>query len=415
MSAAPASMRRLAPLLGALAMFGAFSIDTVFPAFPQIGAQFGAGRVAMQQTISAYLVAYAAMSLWHGALSDAFGRRRVILVGITVFALASAGCALSTSLPMLVGFRVLQGLSAGVGLIVGRAVIRDLFDGAEAQRLMSQVSMIFGIAPAVAPVIGGWLIGWHRWPAIFWFLMLFGGALLLAVARWLPETHPAVKRHPLRARRLWQTYSTIIGDAQFRRLALASAFNFCALFLLIASAPALVLDHFRLGEQGFGWFFIPMISGMMAGAFASGRFAGRMDGRRQVRMGFGLGVAGALALLAYALSVDHLELPYGVVPVMVMAFGIALVSPITTLMGLDLFPAMRGAAASVQAFVALAMNAFIAGVVSPMLSDSAPLLASGSLLLAMLGWLAWRLALRRADRVPPPPQDGENYEPLDEL
>lgn len=408
-------MRRLAPLLGALAMFGAFSIDTVFPAFPQIGEQFGAGRVAMQQTISAYLAAYAAMSLWHGALSDAFGRRRVILAGITAFALASAGCALSTSLPMLVGFRVLQGLSAGVGLIVGRAVIRDLFDGAEAQRLMSQVSMIFGIAPAVAPVIGGWLIGWQRWPAIFWFLMLFGCVLLLAVARWLPETHPVERRHSLHPRRLWQTYAAIAGDAQFRRLALASAFNFCALFLLIASAPALVLDHFRLGEQGFGWFFIPMISGMMAGAFASGRFAGRMDGRRQVRIGFGLNAAGGLALLAYALSVDHLELPYGVVPVMAMAFGIALVSPITTLMGLDLFPAMRGAAASVQAFVALAMNAFIAGVVSPMLSGSAPRLAAGSLLMAMLGWLAWGLALRRADRVPPPPEDGENYEPLDEL
>src|SRR5690606_10351319 len=124
-------------------MIGPFSIDTMFPAFAQMGAQLGADKLAMQQTISVYLLAYAAMSLVHGPLSDALGRRRVILSGLLVFALASAGCALSTSLPMLLGFRVLQGLSAGVGFVVGRAVIRDVRQGDDAQRLLSQVSMIF--------------------------------------------------------------------------------------------------------------------------------------------------------------------------------------------------------------------------------------------------------------------------------
>ena len=150
----------MALLLGGLAMFGPFSIDTLFPAFPQIGAQMGADALAMQQTISVYLLAYAAMSLLHGPLSDALGRKRVIVSGLLVFALASMGCALAVTLPQLLVFRALQGLSAGVGLIVGRAVIRDVLHGHDAQRLMSQVSMIFGIAPAVAPVLGGWLLGW---------------------------------------------------------------------------------------------------------------------------------------------------------------------------------------------------------------------------------------------------------------
>ena len=152
-----ASYGRLAVILGALAMFGPFSIDTIFPAFPQIGADLGAGKLAMQQTISVYLLAYAAMSVVHGPLSDAIGRKRVILAGLAVFVLASVGCALSTSMPMLLFFRALQGLSAGVGMIVGRAVIRDVLQGDDAQRLMSHVSMIFGIAPAVAPIIGGWI------------------------------------------------------------------------------------------------------------------------------------------------------------------------------------------------------------------------------------------------------------------
>src|SRR6478672_6670223 len=193
------SNRRLALILGGLAMFGPFSIDTIFPAFPQIGEQLGADKMAMQQTISVYLLAYAAMSLVHGPLSDALGRRPVILAGLVVFALASVGCALSTSLPMLLWFRALQGFSAGVGLIVGRAVIRDVLHGHDAQRLMSQVSMIFGIAPAVAPVVGGWLLGWQRWPGIFWFLAAFAIALIAVVWRGMPETHPPPARLPLDA------------------------------------------------------------------------------------------------------------------------------------------------------------------------------------------------------------------------
>lgn len=415
MSKPAVSMRRLAPLLGFLSMFGAFSIDTIFPAFPQIGDQFGVGTLPMQQTISAYLAAYAAMSLWHGALSDAFGRRRVIMVGIAIFILASIGCAMSTSLPMLVGFRVLQGLSAGVGLIVGRAVIRDVLDGADAQRLMSQVSMIFGIAPAVAPIIGGWLLGWYRWPSIFWFLALFGLLLLISVMLWLPETHPRERWHSIRPRSLWRSYAAILGNAQFRRLSLSSAFNFGALFLLISSAPALVLNHFQLNEQQFGWFFIPMITGMMSGAFLSGRLAGRMEGRRQVGIGFGLNVSGAALLFAYALWAEHLQIPQGMLPVMLMSFGIALVMPIITLMCLDLFPDQRGAASSVQAFVGLAMNAIIAGVVSPALSGRDHWLAAGALVMAMLGWAVWWLAIRNNPAVPTTPPHGENYEPLDEL
>ena len=132
-------IRRLAFLLGGLAMFGPFSIDTIFPAFPEIGAQLGADKLAMQQTISVYLLAYALTSVVHGPLSDAIGRRKVILGGLAIFILASVGCALSRDLPTLLAFRAVQGLSAGVGLIVGRALIRDVLHGDDAQRMMSQV------------------------------------------------------------------------------------------------------------------------------------------------------------------------------------------------------------------------------------------------------------------------------------
>jgi DHA1 family bicyclomycin/chloramphenicol resistance-like MFS transporter len=400
------SNRRLALLLGGLAMFGPFSIDTIFPGFPSIGAALGADPFRMQQTISVYLAAYALMSIVHGPLSDAVGRRPVILGGLAVFAAASAGCALSTSLPMLLWFRALQGFSAGVGLIVGRAVIRDVLHGHDAQRLMSQVSMIFGIAPALAPVVGGWLLGWQRWPGIFWFLAAFAVGLAAVVWRGLPETHPPAARLPLEAGPLLRGYATILRRPRFLRLTLAGALNFGALFLYIASAPAFVLDQLGLGERDFGWFFIPMITGMMLGAFVSGRAAGRIDGQRLANIGFACCGVASLLNIGYNLLVDHHALPWAVLPISLNAFGIALVFPIVTLAILDMYPYQRGSASSLQAFVGLLLNVVVAGVLSPWLSHDGLSLALGAAVFTLAGWLFWRwenLATRRTLRVPKSP------------
>lgn len=407
--------RRLALLLGGLAMFGPFSIDTIFPAFPQIGAQLGADKVAMQQTISVYLLAYAAMSVVHGPLSDAIGRRRVILGGLVVFTLASAGCALATDLATLLGFRALQGLSAGVGLIVGRAVIRDVLHGDDAQRLMSQVSMVFGIAPAIAPVIGGWILGWQHWPAIFWFLVAF--SLLLLVATWwaLPETHPPGARLALAPRRMLRDYVAIFLNPRFQRLAAAGAFNFGALFLYIASAPAFVLDLMRLDRNSFAWFFVPMIGGMMLGAFVSGRLAGRLGGAQQVAIGFACGGAAAVLNILYNLWQPVPQVPLAVLPMMLNSFGIALVFPILTLAILDMYPRQRGGASSLQAFTALLSNALVAGVLSPLLSHRALHLAIGAAVFTLAGWLFWRWEAGWQARVPDATAEPAAMEPADLL
>ena len=167
----------LSVLLACLAMVGPFSIDTYLPAFTGIAKSIGATPAQMQQTLSAYLFGFAVMNLFHGALADSFGRRPVVLVGMTVFALASLGCALSQSVGQLVLFRALQGMSAGAGMVVSRAVIRDMFPPHEAQRVMSQVTLFFGLAPAIAPIIGGQLFVWLGWPSIFVFIAAFGAGL----------------------------------------------------------------------------------------------------------------------------------------------------------------------------------------------------------------------------------------------
>jgi DHA1 family bicyclomycin/chloramphenicol resistance-like MFS transporter len=410
------SLRRLAFLLGGLAMFGPFSIDTIFPAFGHIGTELGADKVAMQQTISVYLIAYALMSVVHGPLSDAIGRRKVIIGGLAVFTLASVGCALSRDLPTLLAFRALQGLSAGVGLIVGRALIRDVLHGDDAQRLMSQVSMIFGVAPAIAPIIGGWILGWGHWSAIFWFLVGFSLLLLLAVSVALPETHPVEMRLSLAPKRLLRDYWAIFVNPRFQRLAASGTFNFSALFLYIASAPAFVMDLMGLNERQFGWFFIPMIGGMMLGAFTSGRMAGKISGARLANIGFICCGVGAVVNVAYNLFVPVPSIPWGVLPMAIGSFGIALVFPILTLAVLDMYPRQRGSASSLQAFTGLVMNAIVAGVLSPLLSHKGIHLALGSALFTLLGWVFWRWEMGLAGRhVPECTPDAAALEPTERL
>ena len=399
-STATASRARLAFVLGALAMFGPFSIDTVFPAFGAMARDLGSTPVAIQQTISSYLVGYGLMSLFHGAISDAIGRRPVILAGIAMFTLASVGCALSTDLDTLLLFRFVQGLCAGVGLIVGRAVIRDAVDGEDAQRLMSQVSMIFSIAPAVAPIVGGWILGFGDWHAIFWFLAVFGVLLFLLVQFGLPESHPPERRLPLHPLLLTRNYLAMMRHKRFLWLVAVTTLNFAALFLYIASAPVFVMQHLGMGEQDFGWFFVPVISGMLAGAFVTGRTAGRFAARVMVRLGFACCLAGAGLNLGYSALATPFAFPWAVMPLTVISFGIALVFPQLMIQMLDLYPQQRGSASSMQAFLSLMFQAGVAGLLSPLLADRPADLAAAAFALSLtsLGLWAWgdRVLMRQA-------------------
>lgn len=397
-TASPVSFRRIALLVAGLSMFGPFAIDAVFPAFPRIGTQFAVDNLALQQVISVYLLAYALMSLVHGALSDALGRKRVIVAGLLVFIAASIGCALATDMTTLLLFRALQGMSAGVGYIIGRAVIRDLYAGDQAQRLMSQVSMIFSIAPAIAPIIGGWLLGWGNWPLIFWFLVGFSSLLLLVTLVWLPETHPPEARLALEPVSLARDYVLIARNGRFLRLAGAGALSFGGLFLYIASAPAVIIDLLGMGERDFAWLFIPTIAGMSLGAWFSGRSAGRISGERAIAAGFAVLLLSVVWNVGYNLWTDTPQVPWAVLGLPLHAFGTALIFPVLTLRILDMYPRQRGSASSMQAFSVLAVNTIVAGVLSPLLSRHGLYLALGAAAFIAAGGLLWWLELRAMAR-----------------
>jgi DHA1 family bicyclomycin/chloramphenicol resistance-like MFS transporter len=385
---------RFAGLLAALSMLGPFAIDMYLPAFGAIGIDFAASQIAVQQTLSTYLFAYAFMMLWHGSLSDALGRRPVVLAGLAIYGIAALGCAIAGNIESLWLFRTLQGLSAGAGLVVGRAIIRDRFQGAEAQRLMSQVTLVFGIAPALAPVIGGALLNLLGWRAIFWSMLLFSAGVLAWAARSLPETLPAQHRHTLRTRALWNNYRAVLRRVDFLLLAAIPALNFAAFFIYIASAPVF-LAALGVTTWGFAWLFVPMIAGVMIGATISGRVAGRFSAAWTIALGYAFMFGGAAIEVLVAAAVPP-GVPWHVLPIAVFTLGSSLVMPSLTLILLDLFQ-MRGLASSLQGFVQFAFSGFTAGTIAPLLSRTLVGLATGMLAFTMLSYALWRVYRQRTD------------------
>lgn len=381
-------------ILAALAMIGPFSIDTYLPAFPAMAADLGATQLQVQQTLTAYLLPFAVMMLWHGALADALGRRRVILGGLAVYVLASLFCAFATRIEYLWLGRALQGVSAGVGMVVSRAIVRDLLDGPAAQRLMAHISIIFAVAPAIAPIIGGWIHTWFGWHAIFIFLCVFGTALWLATLLWLPETLPPEERQSLHPRHLWHSYKSVFADGEFMRLSASMALNFNGMFIYVLSAPVFLIKHLGVSPQGFGWLFIPGVGGMMCGAFLSGRLAGKLSARRTIALGYLIMGVAVVTNLALNLLLPP-GLPWSILPFPMYTIGMALAMPSMQLLALDLYPEKRGLASSCMGVVQTGANVLTAAVLAPLLWTTPLTLACGMAGFFALGLGIFLIALWR--------------------
>lgn len=378
----------LAILLAVLGMLGPFSIDTYLPAFSGIAASLQTSPVHMQQTLSAYLFGFAFMNLFHGALADSFGRRPVILWGLLAFTLASAGCALAQNVTQLIVCRALQGLSCGAGVVVSRAIVRDMFPHTQAQKVMSQITIFFGLAPAIAPILGGWLfvaLGWH---SIFWLLTAIGAALWTVNFKVLPESlHPS-QRQPFNVRHLLSGYWELCTDPRFLLLALASGVPFNGMFLYVLSAPAFLGELLHLEPTQFFWLFVLNIGGIMGGAWVSGQLAGKIAPKKQIRHGLLIMLVISLVNLGANLLLP-LHPGWAMLPIAIFSFGWALMVPVVTLLVLDLFPQRRGMASSLQAVVGSTANGLVAGLLAPLVMHSAIALASASLGLMLIGLVSW--------------------------
>jgi MFS transporter, DHA1 family, multidrug resistance protein len=373
---------RLSLIVAALAMLAPFSVDTYLPSFPDIAHGLGAAEWQLQQTLSLYLLAFGAMTLVYGPLSDAFGRRRVVLTALALYTLSSVGCALAANIHWLLAMRIGQGLTASAAIVIGRAIVRDAFSGARAQKVMSQVTLLFG----VAPILGGYLHEAYGWCSVFWLLAGLGAWLCFWVAALLPETHSGTRQsaHP---RAVALAYWRAFRQVGFVLLVLSVALNFGAMFLYVAGSPVLLYRHLGLGPDQFGYLFVPLVAGVMCGAFTSGRLAGRCTHQQAVVIGFAVMLAAAAVNVAAALWLAP-GFWTVVAPVAVYAVGMSIAMPNLSLLALECLPNRRGLAAAVQSFVQTAFLALVAAVASS-LAARVGSLAAGMLALAAVSLLLW--------------------------
>ena len=365
----PASVFAIAAMVAGLSILGQFAIATYLPAFAVMSDDLKAGTAQIQQSLTAYLLPFTLMIPWHGSISDAVGRRRMILLGCALFTLGSLVCAVATSIEWLDAGRAVQGSSVGIGVIVGRAMVRDAFDGMKAQKVMAIVAMIFALGPALAPICGGWLLLWAGWRSIFVFLALISVSLLVACWRWMPETLPPARRHSLHPVSLASAYGTMLAHGRFMALSLANASVNVAIYVYVFCAPRFVTEYLGLGPQSFGWLFIPIVTGILFGSLIAHRIAGRVSPERSVMIGHAVMLLAATFNIAVcALHVP--AMPWALMALPVFSTGMIMTQPSLQLLALDCFPERRGLASSGYVAIQQFGNLLLSALMVPLLGST---------------------------------------------
>ena len=386
-------------LVGSLGLLNILWSDMLFPAITSIQQDLGTSATAVQQTISLYFAANAFMCLWHGALSDAWGRRKPLLIGLAVLVLTSLLSLLATRIEHLWVLRTVQGLVAGLGPILCRAVIRDLHSGETAQRMIAHTTLLQSLGTVTLPMLGGWLTWMWGWRALFALLSAAGVVLLLVYARHLPESLPPARRQAIRVENQWRSYRLVLGSSWFMRLSVAHSCNWAAMFLYVAAAPYL-LTHL-LGRSATEVYLVitPMMVGLIAGFLCLPRLTRRWGTQRTMYLAYAgfvfVNVFNTDAGRVGAARPDPFTADGG------LRLHRALSMPLLVGQALHPFPDNAGLAASCQMFLQYGMMAVAAGLLAPLLWDSMWQLALGCALLTCISMtlLLWqRYATHKAQQ-----------------
>ena len=381
-------------LLSLLAMIGPFTIDAYLPVFKAIEADFQVNKLTLQQTLTVYMLTFSVMILWHGALADRFGRKRVLLFFMSIYIAGSLYCALADSIYELLVGRFIQGLSAGSGVVVSRAIVRDLYEGVKAQKLMATIAMMFSVAPVIGPVVGGWVQVYFNWHGIFVFLAMYGVLLWFFVWHSLPETLPVSKRKTLRPASLAKAYFEILTHASFVLLSFSLAFSFSGFFVYIVSTPVFLMDHLGLSETQFFWFFAPATIGFSLGSFLAGQAVERISRHQLIKITFFIMLLASIINMLYGFIATAPVFPWAILPLVLYAIGIAMLIPILMYMTTEYFPERFGTASSCQGFIQTTLSALVAAFIAPISWASVASLSLAMFLLLVAGLVCYVVFLK---------------------
>jgi len=387
-TAQPTAWRVLA-VLSTLLAFASISTDLYLPALPVMGAALHARAGMVEQTIAGYLIGFSVGQLFWGPIGDRYGRRRPVASGLLLFVIGSAGCALCHSVWTMIGWRVVQAVGACAGVVLARAMVRDLYAGFRAAQILSALMTVMAIAPLIGPLLGGQILALGGWQAIFWTLVAVGIMTLIALFA-LPETLPAERRNPQPLSRAIAACIALMGDRRLLAYAGTGGFFYAGTFAYIAGTPFAYIDYYGVSPQTYGWLFALGITGIMATNLLNARMVGRLGIDRLLRCGT-LGAAAAGICLAITARTGWLGLTGLIAPLVVFlgATGFIVANSITG--ALARFPGRAGAVSALVGALqygsgiigSAAVGAFADG--SP--SSMAAVIALSGLGSAVCAWL----------------------------
>ncbi len=397
----PASQRKLSPLsllavVGALMTMSALATDIMLPAFPAMAGAFGVDEATIQQVVSVFMIGYALPQLLIGSLADRFGRRSVLLGGLAVYFLGSVVCLMAPSLSMLLVGRFVQGLGCATGPILSRAVLRDLYSGAQLARMMSYAMIVFSAAPLLAPSIGALMLRVWSWESTFVFLLLVAVALTVLVLFVLPETLPQPDPDAFKLPSVWRNVRAVLADPRSGWSVAFLTFVYGGLMAYLLASPSIYISHFGLGPEGFALVFALVATTSLFTQPINARLLRRYEPQQIAGVALPGYLVAGVVLLGLSLA-GVLTLPLFVLCMILFFVSFSFVMGNGTTMLLDPHKTRAGIASGLMGFLQLAIGTGLGSLIAHFATGAPGPLAVGFIVLGVLAWPAFHLALRRRE------------------
>lgn len=370
-------------ILGAISALTPLAIDMYLPAMPSIAREFGVNAGAIQITLTAYTAGFAIGQLLHGPLSDSFGRKPVLLLGMLFFAIAAAIIAMSVSIEALIWGRAAQGFAGAAAVVVIQAIVRDMFAKEDFARTMSFIILVMTIAPLLAPLVGGYLAVWFGWRSIFWLLALIAFAVIIASSLAIPETLKTENKQSFSLRASIRHFYTLFTTPQAFGLIFTGAFSFAGMFAFLTAGSFIYIELYAVEVANVGYLFALNILLMMLMTTFNGKYVKKLGSHYLLRLGLTIQLAASL-LLVLAQLLD-LGLWGVVIPVMLFVSTISTVGSNSMALLLNEYPEMAGTVSSLAGSLKFGTGALVAAAVSLLPSGSA---WSMVLMMALCGLLS---------------------------
>jgi DHA1 family bicyclomycin/chloramphenicol resistance-like MFS transporter len=358
-------------VIASLVALGPLSTDMYLPAFPALMKAFSADIDQVQQTLSIFLIGFALAQLIYGPLSDRYGRKPVLQGGLILFLASSLAIAYSDSIESLTMLRLLQAIGGSAGPVLGRAMVRDIYGPTESARLLSYIGTAMALAPAVAPILGGYMTVWLGWESIFLFLCLYAavGSLLLYFK--IPESVPREHQQSISLQSLRQNYTILLRHNTWRWYTLACSFVFAGLFAFLSGSSFIIINFFGYSEQQYGLFFALVVAGFMAGTLIGGRTVRRVGIEKLIGIGAIIAALGGSTMALLAITEVH-HVSAIIIPHVIYMLGVGIVMPQSMAGALAPFPNIAGTSSALLGFIQMSFAAIV-GIVVGHLHDGGPL------------------------------------------